>query len=323
MGKPNIENAYENIKSDIYLTRVLYCKELSTISSSEVYLKLDNQQLTGSFKLRGALNKLKVLLSDNPRIKKVVAASTGNHAAAIAYAAWKLNLDKIIFAPKSISKSKKENLEKQNIDLRLYGNQSVETEIYAKRFALEHNLPFIHPYNDLDVISGQGTIALELVQQIDRFDAVFVPVGGGGLISGIAYYLKTNFSHIKVIGCQPENASEMYDSLKSGKIVEPSKLKTISDGTAGGLDPDTLTFDFCKNYVDEIVLVSENEIAEALSRVYKNHHQKIEPAAALPVASILKHAKRLNTKKNVAIITGSKITTERLNAILSNVNKHD
>ncbi|NJO89858.1 MAG: pyridoxal-phosphate dependent enzyme, partial [Chloroflexia bacterium] len=183
MMYPNVKSAYENIKSEIYFTKALYSNELSKRVDSEVFLKLENQQLTGSFKIRGALNKLKVLLQSYPDIKKVVTASTGNHAAAVSYAAWKLGLNEIIFAPNSISESKRHNLKKQNIDLRLYGNQSVETEVYARLFAEENKLPFVHPYNDLDIIAGQGTIALELMQQVDRFDAVYVPIGGGGLIS--------------------------------------------------------------------------------------------------------------------------------------------
>jgi threonine dehydratase len=201
--------------------------------------------------------------------------------------------------------------------LRLYGKQSVETEVYARHYAEENKLPFVHPYNDLDIISGQGTIVLELMQQVNRFDAVYVPIGGGGLISGIAYYLKSLKPHIKIIGCQPKNASEMHDSIKIGKIVEPSTIETIADGTAGGLDPDTCTFEFCKNYVDEIVLVSEDEIAEAVYLIYKFHDMKVEPAAALSVASILKHKKRIGTKKNIAIISGSKITENRFKNIIN------
>ncbi len=317
MKYPDVKTAFENIKSEIYFTKTLYSNGLSKRTDSEVFLKLENQQLTGSFKIRGALNKLKLLCQSDSNITKVVTASTGNHAAAVSYAAWKLGLKEIIFAPNSISESKKHNLKKQNIDLRLYGQQSVEAEVYARQFAHENKLPFVHPYNDLDIIAGQGTIALELIKQIDRFDTVYTPVGGGGLVSGIAYYLKSIKPEVKIIGCQPQNASEMYDSLKKGEIVAPSDFKTIADGAAGGLDPDTCTFEFCKRYVDEIVLVSEEEIAEAVYLIYKFHDMKVEPAAALSVASILKHSKRLGTKKNIAIISGSKITDERFKSIIS------
>ncbi len=317
MKYPDIKTAYNNIKSEIYFTKALYSNELSKRVDSDVFLKLENKQLTGSFKIRGALNKLKVLLQSYPDIKKVVTASTGNHAAAVSYSAWKLGLKEIIFAPNSISESKKYNLKRQNIDLRLYGNQSVEAEVYARQFAKENKLSFVHPYNDLDIIAGQGTIALELMQQVDRFDAVYVPIGGGGLISGIAYYLKSIKPEIEIIGCQPQNASEMYDSIKKGKIVEPSTIETIADGTAGGLDPDTITLDFCKKYVDEVVLVSEDEISEAVYLIYKFQKMKVEPAAALSVASVLKHSKGIGPKKNIAIISGSKISDERFNKIIS------
>jgi threonine dehydratase len=321
MEFPDVEKAFKHIKNEIHLTKTLYSSELSSRCNSEIFLKLENQQLTGSFKFRGALNKLKVLLQNNPAIKKVVTASTGNHAAAVAYAAWKLNLEKIIFAPASISSAKREELEKQHIDLRLYGTQSVEAEIYARQFANENKLPFVHPYNDIDVMAGQGTIAIELLHQIDQFDTVYVPIGGGGLISGIAYYLKTTYPHIKVIGCQPQNASEMHDSLKKGEIVPPSGKKTIADGTAGGLDPETQTFNFCKKYVDEVVLVSENEIAEAVYLINKLHCMKVEPAAALTIASILKYSSHFTSKRNVAIITGSKVSTNRFNQIVKKFKK--
>jgi len=319
----NVEEAYKNLKEEVFLTKVFYSKEISEKTKSEVYFKLENQQLTGSFKIRGALNKLKVLLKEKSNIKKLVAASTGNHAAAVAYAAWKHGVDVIIFAPKSISAAKLANLRKQNIDLRLYGIQSVETELYAKKFAEENSLPFIHPYNDNTVISGQGTIAVELLEQVDNFDAVFIPIGGGGLISGIASYIKAVKPEIKVIGCQPENAAEMHDSLKSGEIVGASNLPTIADRTAGGLDPETITFELCKKNVDEVVLVSEKEIAEAVYLIYKYHEIKVEPAAALSVASILKHSHRLKTNRNIAILSGSKITDERLIGIIEKFEKQD
>ena len=312
----NPEKVYKNLKHKIKRTEMLYSKDISQLAETELYLKLENLQLTGSFKIRGAINKLEVLVREQPDVKKVVAASTGNHAAAVAYAAWKLGIDVIIFAPKTISKAKLTNLKNQNIELFLRGDHSSETEVIAKDFADENELPFVHPYNDFDVISGQGTVAIELLEQLDGFDSVFVPIGGGGLISGIGSYLKSVKPAIKVIGCQPENAAEMFDSLKSGKITEASKQETIADGTAGGLDPNTITFEFCQKYVDEVVLVSEDEIAKAVYLLHKFHSIKVEPAAALSVASILKHAARLGTKKNIAVLSGSKITDERHSAII-------
>lgn len=316
LAKEHIEKAYKNINSNVAKSNLIYADKISLISQAKVHLKLENQQITGSFKIRGASNKIINLLSQNPKVTKVVAASTGNHAAAVAYAAQKYNVQTIIFAPESLSDSKLQNLKNHKIELKLIGKQSSETERLAFEYAAEKGLPFIHPYNDPDVISGQGTIAIELLDQLKNFDAVFVPIGGGGLISGIATYLKEVAPEIKVIGVQPQNAPEMHDSLICNRIVEPSDLITVADGTAGGLDPDTITFDICKKLVDYILLVSEDEIARSVYLIYKYHGFKVEPAAALSVSAILKYADQFISQKLVAILSGNKLNDKLFEAIL-------
>lgn len=303
----DIEKAYQNIKNEVVKTELLHSHFFSKLSGTKVFLKLESEQVTGSFKARGALNKLENILARSPETQKVVAASTGNHAAAVIFAAQRRNIETLIFAPRTISQAKLQNLKKLQVEPVLFGNNSAAAEVYAQSYAREHELPFLHPYNDPELIAGQGTIAVELCEQLKYFDAVFVPIGGGGLISGIASYLKQNNIATKIIGVQPANASEMYDSVGLGEIVKPSDLRTIADGTAGGLDPDTITFEICQKFVDDIVLVTEDEIASAVYQIYAFHKIKVEPAAALSVAAILKYAKDFHSKNVVAIISGNKL----------------
>ena len=262
--KSKIEAIYPHIQSDLNRTPLVRCPSLEVITRSGVYFKMENQQITGSFKLRGVLSKFHHLKSENAAFKKVVAASTGNHALAVCKVAGTNNVSPIIFVPENIAESKLEKLKRLNATIFQEGRQSGETEQLAIQYAKAHNLPLIHPYNDSAVIAGQGTIGLELHEQLDRIDLVFVPVGGGGLISGIALYLKAARPDIKIVGVQPRNASEMAASLDKGEIVPPSEEFTISDGTAGGLDPETITLDICRELVDEFILVEELEIIKAL-----------------------------------------------------------
>ena len=191
-----------------------------------------------------------------------------------------------------------------------------DTEIFARNFAQESKKTYISPYNDIRVIGGQGTIALELGQQLDHIDAIYVAVGGGGLVSGIAGYSKAIFDGVTIVGCQPENSPVMAESVKAGQIIEMESKPTLSDGTAGGIEPGAITFKLCQQLVDEFILVTEDEISEALRLFMESHHMMIEGAAALPLAALLKDGGAMSGKNVVLVICGANISLPVLRNVL-------
>ena len=306
-----IKDAYLNIKGDILKTPLEYSPKLSKISGAQVFLKMEHMQHTGSFKLRGVLNKIKSLHKDDFQ-KTFIAASTGNHAAAFAFASKAFSFNGVLFMPENISDVKKDALKEYDVKQYLYGKSSMETEAKATSYAKETGSILIHPYNDPEIIKGQGTIGVEIQDQLPEVDTVLGPVGGGGLISGLCSFFDDG--KVKVIGCQPVNASEMYESVKSGKIVPPSTLSTIADATAGGIEANSITFDICKNQLNGFELINEKEIKEAVAFIVQNHQTIIEPGAALPVAALL-HSKKYVGRNVVLVLTGKKIN----HALLTNI----
>lgn len=288
---------------------------LSRIAHSRVYLKMESEQYTNSFKFRGAINKL-LSLSEDEKARGVVTASTGNHAQGIARALSITGGEGVIFLPEQPDASKLEALQEYNVDLEFYGHDSLETELHARKIAGERGAVWISPYNDPQIIGGQGTIGIELTEQIKRIDDIFITVGGGGLISGIATYLTWKSPHTRIIGCLPENAPDMYRCVEADEIVSLEQKETLSDGSAGGVEPGSITFPVCRTLVDEYILVSENEIKEALRLIVDKHHKIIEGAAAVAVAGFLKHRERLRDRTVVIVICGGNIATEKLMTIL-------
>ena len=288
---------------------------LSRVGGANVYCKLENLQHTGSFKLRGAMNKL-LSLPPSDLVRGVVTASTGNHGAAVAYSVKELNTSGTIFVTENASSAKVQVIEELGADVRHHGKDCTETELYARRYAAENQMAYVPPYSDPEVVGGQGTIGVELAGQLDRIDAVFVPLGGGGLISGIAGYLKSVHPDVQIIGCSPENSQVMIQSVKAGQILDLPSLPTLSDGTAGGIEPGAITFELCRALVDEYVTVTEDEIKESLRLFLRTQHMLIECAAALAVAAYLKTHERFARKNIVIIISGANISLETLKSIL-------
>jgi threonine dehydratase len=215
-----VKQAEKRIRLHLRPTRLEYSPTLSRQSGAEVYCKLENLQPTGSFKVRGAMNKL-LSLEDSVRSKGVVAASTGNHGAAVAYSMQKLDVPGIIFVPGNADPSKIAIIEQSDAEVRFFGSDCAETEVHARQYAAGQGMTYVSPYNDLQIIGGQGTIGLELQQQLSSIDAVFVSLGGGGLISGIAGYLKHSNPSVEIIGCSPENSQVMIQSLAAGDRYQP------------------------------------------------------------------------------------------------------
>ena len=313
--KQEVLLAARRIHSYIRETPLEYSFHLSQLSGSKVFLKLENLQLTGSFKLRGATNKL-LSLSSEQREKGVVAASTGNHGAAVAFGMSKLAIPGIIFVPENASTSKLESIRRLGAEIRVHGDDSAITELFARRYAEENSLTYISPYNDPAIIAGQGTIAEEISRQIDHLDAIFVSLGGGGMISGIAGYLKSIDASVRVIGCSPENSPVMIESIKANRIIEMESQPTLSDGTAGGIEPHTITFELCRRLVDEYVEVSEEEIKAAMLLFIEKHHQMIEGAGGVAIAALLKRQEFLRGKNIVIVICGGNLSLKTLRAIL-------
>lgn len=307
--------AEERIREFIRYTPLHYSFYLSKKTQSRVFLKLENIQITGSFKLRGALNKV-LSLNKTQRKKGLITASSGNHGAAVSYVSQKLGIKATIFLPSYVSKTKIESLRIYNPEIKVFGDDCLEAELKAKEKAQKSGACYVSPYNDLKIIAGQGTIGIELMEQLPEMDSVIVPVGGGGLISGLAGYLKNKSPRIETVGVQPENSPVMYESIKAGKILEMESKPTLSDGTAGGIEQGSITYDLCREYVDRFIVLTEDEILEALKIVIEKEHLLIEGAAALSVAALLKENNEFAHKNVVLIISGAKLSLEKLKQIL-------
>ena len=313
-----VRDAEARIRPHIRLTYLEPSPYLSHAVGGQVFLKLECLQHTGSFKYRGALNKY-LSLSEKDRQAPVITASSGNHGTALAALLHKFGGQGCVFLPQNASPAKIKQLQQYGVDLEFHGSDCVESESLALETARINNQIYISPYNDPEIIGGQGTIAIELLQQMETVDTVLVPVGGGGLISGIAGYLKTIDKQISICACQPENSAVMHASIQAGKIVEMDSKPTVADGTAGGIDPRTITFEICQKMVDDYVLVSETELKSAIRDMIIHHQLLIEGAAALPVAALLKHKNRFKGQSTALIISGKKITPALLKEILHDI----
>jgi threonine dehydratase len=283
----SVTAAEGRIRGYIRETPLEYSFPLSESTGSNVFLKLENLQFTGSFKPRGAVNKLLTLTAEE-RARGVLTASTGNHGLALAYGARQLGIRSTIYLPENTSPQKLDMLRHYDADLRFHGSEFGEAELYAREESRRNGTVFVSAYNDEQVIAGQGTIAVELQRQMDHIDVILVSVGGGGLIAGIAGFLKETNAETRTIGCLPENSPVMFDSIQAGRIVESQVLPTLSDGTSGGIEPEAITFGLCQQYVDDWILVDENEIRQAMKLVFEQHRLVIEGSAAVSVASLLK-----------------------------------
>jgi threonine dehydratase len=288
---------------------------MSNSSGSKVLLKLENFQITGSFKARGAVNKMSLMAEENP--EKIITASSGNHGSAVAYAASILGLDTLIFLPENVSSAKLNKIKQFGAKVDIKSKDAGNAEKAARAYALKHGYPYLSPYNDYDVIAGQGTIAAEVTQQATGIDAVFIAVGGGGLISGIGGYLKQMNPGVQIIACSPENSAAMHYSLEAGNIIDIDHLATISDGTAGALENNSITYKYCHSVIDESILLTEDEIFSGMSEFMNSHQMMIEGAAGVAIAGFLKMQHQFQNKQVLIVICGANISSEKLMEVLS------
>lgn len=316
-----IRAARERLHDHIRQTPFDLSLPLSQRLQGEVRLKGEHLQHTGSFKARGALHKV-LCLTPDARALGVISASSGNHGAGLAWACKLAGVPAVIYVPEHASPAKVANIRSHGAEVRHFGIDGLDTEEHARAVAASEGRTYVSPYNDLEVMCGQGTIGLEMAEQAGELDAVIVAVGGGGLIGGIAAALKEIMPMVRVIGALPANSPVMAESVAAGEIVVRDSLPTLSDGTAGGIEAGAITFPVCRSLVDEWVLVTEDEIAAAMRRFVEEHHQLIEGAAGVALAALERRAAAggasgLGGERVGVVLCGANISTDALVGVLT------
>jgi threonine dehydratase len=312
--KKSIDEAAERISPVLRSTPLIKSRFYSNEHGADVYIKPENMQITGAFKLRGAYNKL-ASLSDEQKMNGVITASAGNHAQGVAYSAKVLGLKSKIVMPSITPLLKVNSAKEYGAEVILSGDIFDESNIFAQKLAKENGITFIHPFDDYDIISGQGTIAKEILEELPDTDIILVPIGGGGLISGIGMYAKSINPSIKIIGVEPEGALSMKQSIENGKVVTLNKLKTSAEGVAVKMVGD-LTFELAREYVDEIISVSEKDIMENVLLMMERHKLVGENSGVLGFAA-LRHIKDIGGKKIVCVLSGGNIDTVTISSIIN------
>ncbi len=307
--------AAARISGHVVRTDLIRSETFSNSLGANVFFKLENKQTTGSFKLRGASNRL-MTLSEEQRSKGCVAASSGNHGAAVACAMQKLGTTGVIFVPEQTSDVKTDKIRAYGGDVRFFGTDGLDTEQHAREYADSNGMLYLSPYNDEQVIAGQGTCGIEILEQLPDTNAVFVAVGGGGLIGGVGSVLKAHNPIIEVYGCQPQASAVMARSVEAGEILDIPSDPTLSDGTAGGIEADAITLPLNQAVVDEFVVVDESQIAAAM-RLYMDREQHvIEGAAGVAVAGLLASEDKIGGQNVVVIVCGGNISEDKLARVL-------
>ncbi len=310
----DIKDAKKELEKAITLTPLMRAPILSKEKNAEIFLKEDNLQITGSFKIRGAFNRL-ALLDEAKRKNGVVAASAGNHAQGVAFSAKYFGCEATIFMPEATPLTKVLGVKSYGANVVLTGENFDEAYASAVKFTKENNKEFIHPFADNTVIAGQGTIALEILEKLEDVEHIIVPIGGGGLIAGVAIAAKSINPNIKITGVVASGAKGMKDSFLAGIPIDSASVKTIADGIAVR-DVTPKLLDIILEYVDEVVEVSDNEIANAILFLLEKHKLMVEGAGAVSVAAIMHDKVDIENKKICAIISGGNIDVTMLSLII-------
>ena len=305
--------AKEKLSKVLLKTSLIQSPIFSKEAGNEVYIKPENLQKTGSFKIRGAYNKI-TNLSDKEKKKGVIASSAGNHAQGVAYGAKESGIKAVIVMPKSTPLIKVESTKQYGAEVILHGDVYDDAFKKAKELEEKKGYVFVHPFDDKDVIYGQGTITLEILEELPETDIILVPIGGGGLISGIACAAKILKPEIKIIGVEPDGAASAYEAIKEDKVVELKEANTIADGTAVK-KIGNITFEYIKKYVDEIITVSDYELMEAFLLLVEKHKIIAENSGILSLAA-LKKLKEKN-KKVVSVVSGGNIDVLMISSMIN------
>ena len=305
--------AKEKLSKVLLKTNLIQSPIFSKEAGNEVYIKPENLQKTGSFKIRGAYNKI-TNLNDEEKKKGVIASSAGNHAQGVAYGAKESGIKAVIVMPKSTPLIKVESTKQYGAEVVLHGDVYDDAFKKAKELEEKEGYIFVHPFDDEDVIYGQGTIALEILEELPETDIILVPIGGGGLISGIACAAKILKPEIKIIGVEPDGAASAYEAIKEDKVIELKEANTIADGTAVK-KIGNITFEYIKKYVDEIITVSDYELMEAFLLLVEKHKIIAENSGILSLAA-LKKLKEKN-KKVVSVVSGGNIDVLMISSMIN------
>lgn len=312
--RKGVAEAYRRIESDIRRTPLERSEPLSREFGADVHVKWECDQITGSFKFRGALNKLRSL-GPEERARGAVSASTGNHGLAISHAAKLEGIGLKLFLPETVAEVKRNRIQALGVDVEIAGASCDRAEAVAREFAARHGRVFVSPYNDWDIVFGAGTTGLELAAGLARFDDVLVPIGGGGLIAGIAGYLQAVRPGVRIVGVEPETSAFMAASFAAGRLVGIDERESVADAVAGGIEPGSITFPICRDLVDAIEVVPEALIVRALALVRERHGRMIEGAGALPFAALLRSPEQWAGRTVVLVASGGNISPERFRAV--------
>jgi threonine dehydratase len=314
----NIQNAQKTVVPYAKSTPTIRSKFLSEFCSANVYLKLENLQATHSFKVRGVMNKL-LSLTPEEKARGVVTASAGNHGQAVAFGAKQLGFKAKIVVPTNTPQVKVDGIRQFGAELVLYGASYPEAERKAKELALFEGRLYISPYNDELIVAGHGTIGLEILAELPNVDAVVVPVGGGGLISGISIAVKSLRPTVQVYGVQSAAVPIMFESLKRGEIVKPHRHEptTIAEGLSGGVEKGSITFGIVQHYVDEVIPVREESIRHAVYMLWENEKQVVEGSGAAAAALLFENKELFLGKTVVLVLTGGNIDESLFQTVLA------
>ena len=313
MKLQDFTTAREHLQKVLLPTHLIYSPIFSEESGNQIYIKPENLQKTGAFKIRGAYNKINKLTEEEKK-RGVIASSAGNHAQGVAYAARELGIKAVIVMPKTTPLIKVQSTKKYGAEVVLYGDVYDDAYQKAKELEAQEGYVFVHPFDDIDVLEGQGTIALEILEEMPDAEVIVVPIGGGGLISGIAAAAKMIKPDIKIIGVEPSGAASATEALKKNKIVTLPEANTIADGTAVKRIGD-LTFNCIKQYVDEVVTVDDYELTEAFLLLAEKHKIIAENSGILPLAALKKLTER--GKKIVPVVSGGNIDVLMISSMIN------
>ncbi|MCL2370262.1 MAG: threonine ammonia-lyase [Firmicutes bacterium] len=314
MKLQDIQQAKERLSGVIHNIPLEYTTHFSKVTGGDIYLKFESRQKTGSFKVRGAYNKIAKLVK-TAKPPSIICASLGNHAQGVAYAASKSGIPTTIVMPKSAPLAKVTAVQGYGVDVVLHGDFFDDAQAHAKELEKKTGAVFIEPFNDYDVIAGQGTIGLEILEDLADVDIVVVPVGGGGLLSGVAVAIKSINCNVKVIGVQAEKAAAMVQSYKNKKLTTLNQIYTIADGIAVKR-PGSLTYPLIQKYVDQMVTVTDDEIASTVIGLIERTKQVVEPAGASSLAAVICNKINVKGKKVVCLLSGGNIDVGIIHKII-------
>ena len=313
MKLQDFTTAREHLQKVLLPTHLIYSPIFSEESGNQIYIKPENLQKTGAFKIRGAYNKINKLTEEEKK-RGVIASSAGNHAQGVAYAARELGIKAVIVMPKTTPLIKVQSTKKYGAEVVLYGDVYDDAYQKAKELEAQEGYVFVHPFDDIDVLEGQGTIALEILEEMPDAEVIVVPIGGGGLISGIAAAAKMIKPDIKIVGVEPSGAASATEALKKNKVITLPEANTIADGTAVKRIGD-LTFNCIKQYVDEVVTVDDYELTEAFLLLAEKHKIIAENSGILPLAALKKLSER--GKKVVPVVSGGNIDVLMISSMIN------